>query len=350
MEMKRTGMEDKKSETGEKDARPSYFKNFGRIALIFFIGISIYFLVSTLVLIFLTKPEKEVKVPPVIGKQFVVVYNSLSRMGLNPEISFYDVYDIDNGIILNQYPESGSIVSEGDRIKLVVSRSSLYVDVPNLVGIELPLAINKLKNLHVYNRTISLGAGIISYIPSERSADNIVIEQSPKAGEKITPDRKINLLVSAGKLDADDRMPEVVGQSIDLCYDLLIAKGLNVIEEIVDVSKREGSGIVIAQNPSKGSGIKKGGMAKLRIGFFASREHPYMAYEKIEYTIARDGKNGLYEAYIEDHRPRRLRFSRAIKPGNNVRFIFHRQGNAKVSILCDKRLIKVIGINVDEFK
>lgn len=350
MEMERNGMDDKKSESGEKGARPSYFKTIGRIAIIFFVGISIYFLVSTLVLIFLTKPEKEVKIPHVIGKQFVVVYNSLSRMGLNPEISFYDVYDIDNGIILNQYPESGSIVSEGDTIKLVVSRSILYVDVPNLVGIELPLAINKLKNLHVYNRTISLGAGIISYIPSERSADNIVIEQSPKAGEKITPDRKINLLVSAGKLDADDSMPDVVGQSIDLCYDLLIAKGLTVIEDIVDISRREGSGMVIAQKPLKGSRIKKGDVAKLRIGFFASREHPYMGYEKIEYSIARGAKNGLYEAYIEDQSPKRLRFSRAMKPGDTVRFVFHRQGNAKVSILCDKRLIKVIGINVDEFK
>ncbi len=350
METGNNSLEDGKGEIIGKDVRPSYFKTFGRIALIFFIGISIYFLVSTLVLIFLTKPEKEVRVPYVVGKQFMVIYNSLIRMGLSPEIGFYDVYDIDNGIILNQYPESGSIVSEGDKIKLVVSRSSLFVDVPNLIGIELPLAINKLKNLHIYNRTMSLGTGIISYIPSEKSADNIIINQSPKAGEKITPDGKINLLVSAGRLDADNRMPEVVGQSIDLCFDLLIAKGMDVIEEIVNVFESKRSGMVIAQNPYKGALIKKGSQARLKVGFFTSREHPYMAYEKVEYPIARDGENGLYEAYIEDNSPKRLRFSRTLRPGNKMVFIFHRQGNSKVSILCDKRIIKVIGINVDEFK
>jgi hypothetical protein len=182
------------------------------------------------------------------------------------------------------------------------------------------------------------------------SADNIIINQSPKAGERITPDRKINLLVSAGKLDADNKMSEVVGQSIDLCYDILIAKGMEVIEDVVNVSESDRSGIVIAQNPYRGSLIKRGSQARLRVGFFTSREHPYMAYEKIEYPIARDGKNGFYEAYIEDNSPKRLRFSRTLRPGDNVVFIFHRQGNAKVSILCDKRVIKVIGINVDEFK
>lgn len=351
MDMKVKGVSDKKEgKKGERDLRFNYFRTFGRIAFILFIGLSVYFLISTLVIIFLTKPVKEVKVPYVVGKQFVEVYNSLVRQGLKPEIRFLDVYDLENGVILNQYPKGGVIVSEGDRIKLMVSRSSLFIDVPNLVGIELPFAINKLKNLHVHKRAISIGAGIISYIPSDKSADNIVIDQNPKPGERITPDRKVNLLVSSGQIEADDTMVGVVNQSIDLCFDLLLAKGLVIVEEIVQVSDKAKSGIVLSQSPSKGAHLKKGDAVRLRVGYYPLREHPYLAYEKISHTIPAKEKSGLYEAAIDDDSSKRVRFSRKMKPGSRMEFIFHRTGNAKVSILCDKRVIEIIKIDVDDFE
>jgi len=351
MDMKDKGVRDKKEDkTREQDLRFHYFRTFGRIAFILFIGFSVYFFISTLVIVFLTKPVKEVKVPYVVGKQFVEVYNSLVRQGLKPEIRFLDVYDLENGVVLNQYPEGGVIVSEGDLIKLMVSRSSLFIDVPNLVGVELPFAINKLKNLHMHKRAISIGAGIISYIPSEKNADNIVIDQNPKPGERITPDRKVNLLVSAGKIDADDTMVDVVSQSIDLCFDLFLAKGLVIVEEIVPVPDRAKSGIVLSQSPSKGANVKQGDAVRLRIGYYPLREHPYRAYEKIHYVIPAEEKSGLYEATVDDDSSRRLRFSRQMNGGGRMEFIFHRTGNAKVSILCDKRVIDIIKIEVDEFE
>ena len=202
----------------------TYFRPVGRIALIFFVGLSFYLFVSTITLLLLTKPDREVKVPDVVGKQFVDVCNGLVRKGLKPEVRFQDVYDITSGTILNQYPEGGEIVYEGGALKLLVSRSALYVDVPNLTGIELPFAVNKLRNLHSHNRSVSLAIGATTYIPSDKTAENIVLDQSPKAGEKVTPDRRVNILVSAGKIEGDMLMPDVTGQSIDLCLDLLLSK------------------------------------------------------------------------------------------------------------------------------
>lgn len=326
----------------------TYFKPVGRIVLIFFIGLSFYLFISSVILLLLTRPDREVRVPGVTGKQFTDVYNSLMRHGLKPEIEFLDVNDVNDGLILDQYPEGGEIVYEGNTLKLVVSRSIILIDVPNLVGIELPFARNKLKNLHSHNRTVSLRVGVVSYIPSEKTADNIVIDQSPRAGMKVTPDRKVNLLVSAGKIQPDMLMPEVAGQSIDLCLDLLLAKGLYVAQEVLDTGEEEKSGIIDSQNPAKGAPVNRGNTVQVRVHHYKSGLHPYRSYERVDYDIDRDGEAGLYEAYIEDGEPRRIAFSKMMKPGQKISFVFHRTGDARVDILHNKKAIKVIKIDVEE--
>jgi eukaryotic-like serine/threonine-protein kinase len=330
-----------------REEKFKYFGSIGRIAIIFFLGFSLFLVVSTIMLIFLTKPEREVVIPDVEGKQFLEVYNSLVRRGVKPEIKFKDIADIDDGTILSQYPKKGKVVPENSRIKLTVSRSEFYIDVPNLVGKELPLALNNLKNIHRHDRTLSLGTGVISYIPSNTVTDNIVIDQSPRAGEKVTPDRKINILVSSGKIAPDAVMPDVRGQSIELCYDLLRAKGLTVAEEIVATDDITKSGLVISQTPAKGTAVQKGDTCTVQVSYNKLDKHPYAAYEKIEFQIPGDEKQGLYEAYVEDGHSKRIRFSKKAGPGQKILFIFRRQGNATITFRCDKKRIDDMTINVD---
>lgn len=334
-----------KGKSGEEKFR--YFGHIGRIAVIFFLGFSLFLVVSTIMLIFLTKPEREVVVPDVEGKQFMEVYNSLVRKGIKPEIKFKDIADIDDGTVLYQYPKKGKVVPENSRIKLVVSRSEYSIDVPNLVGKELPLALNNLKNIHRHDRTLSLGTGVISYIPSDKVADNAVIDQSPRAGEKVSPDRKINLLVSTGKSAADAVMPDVRGQSIELCFDLLRAKGLTVTEEIVATDDPAKSGIVVSQTPAKGNLVQKGDTCTLQVSYNRLDKHPYAAYEKIEFQIPNDEPQGLYEAYIEDSHSKRIRFSKKAGPGQKMVFVFRREGNATITFRRDKKRIDDMTINVD---
>lgn len=337
------------SEIHEENKKKILISIAGRFALILFIGISIYLFISTLIIIFLTRSEKEVVVPFVTGRPFLEVYDNLIRKNLIPEIKFHDVYDIDNGIILNQYPKNGTIVPEGEKIKLVVSRSKVYIPVPNLIGINLSFAINKLKNLNANNKFFSLGIGVISYMPSDKIKDNIVIDHIPGAGEEISPDRKINLLVSAGKIDADMKMPDVTGQSIDLCFDLLLARDLVVHEEIVITDIERKCGIVESQIPKAGEDISKGKQVKLKVFYYPMEEHPFTSYEKVTYTISTDEEPGIYEAYIEDSRSKRIRFHKQMTPGKSIDFVFKRTGNARVIIEYNKEIIDVIPINVDEF-
>lgn len=339
---------EEKERNGVQAAEFNYFKPLGRIALIFFIGLSFYLLVSAIVLLFLTRPDTEVKVPGLVGKQFSDVNNGLVRRGFKPELKFEDVYDIEDGIILEQYPENGEIVYEGSKIKLLVSRNRLSIEVPNLIGMELPFAKNKIRNLHSHNRSVSLSTGVISFIPSDKTPDNIVIDQSPRAGEKVTPDRRVNMLVSAGRTGVDMLMPDITGQSIDLCFDLLLAKGVQVDEEIVVSNDIGQAGRVLEQDPAKSAPIQKGQTVKLKIGYFPVAEHLYYAYERAEYVIDNDAKDaGFYEAYIEDNSPKRIAFAKNMKAGQKIDFVFHRSGNSRVKILHNKKVVKVLKFNVD---
>jgi len=339
----------KKNSKPENKQKFNYFGPTGKLVIIFFLGFSVYLLISTIMLIFLTKPTGEIKVPQVVGKNFTETYNSLIRRGLRPEIKFRDVYDIDNGIILSQYPESGHVAAEDSTLNLVVSRNDFRVDVPNLIGSNLPIAINKLKNLNSHGRSVSISSGVISYIPSEKTADNIVIGQSPRANQRIRPDQRVNFLVSSGKIKEGKRMPGITGQSIDLCYDLLAAKGLSIREEIVETWNIKNSGKVISHKPYKNQYLKGNETAVLKIYWYPMKEHPYMAYEKFEYSIPEGEKAGLYEALIEDDASKKIRFSRKMKPGQKIRFIFHRTGNARISIMRDKEVVRITGVNVEKF-
>ena len=320
-----------------------------KIFILMFVYFTLFLVISSIILMILTKPEGEVRVPDVTGKKFTNVYGMLSRKEIKPVLKFYDTFDVEDGVILAQYPEAGAVMSEGDRIKLTVSRNNLTLEVPSLVGKELPIAKNMIRNLHIGERTVSLGVGVITYVPSTKSAENIVLDQSPKAGEKVTPENKINILVSAGNVAGEQKMPDITGQSIDLCYDLLAAKGLVVDEEVVNATNPADSGRIMAQEPAKDAPVTKGQTVKLKIAYYPVEEHFYNGYEKVVYEIPDDEEEGLYEAYIDDYNPKRVVFSQRLKPKQKMQFVFQRTGNARVMIMRDKKNLKVIRIDVADF-
>jgi len=343
-------MTDQSTEVKNEDKEQSLLGTLGRIALIFFAGFTIFLVAAMTMLIFLTKPTREYVMPDVTGKRYLNVHNSLARKSLKPEIKFKNVSDLDSGIILGQFPPKGEIVKENSSIKLIVSRSGINIPVPTLVGSELPMAINKLRNLHYQGRTISISTGIISYIPTDKDDNNIVIGQSPAKGETITPDQKINLLVSSGKVKANKRMPAVAGQSISLAYDLLASKKVIIYEKFITTYNIKNSGKIASQYPKKGAYLKDGSAVTLNIYHYPMKDHPYSAVEKISIVLPTIQKQGKIEAIVEDSRSKRVRFSRTLKPGARIEFLFERIGNAKITLLNNKKSFRVIAVNVDEYK
>ena len=142
-------------------------------------------------------------------------------------------------------------------------------------------------------------------------------------------------------------MPGVTDQSIELCFDLLRAKGLSVNQEIVAVNDPVASGLIMSQTPAKGTPVKKGDTCTVQVGWYPLDKHDYAAYEKIEFQIPADEKAGTYEASVEDGHSKRIRFSRNAGPGQKIVFVFRREGNATITFLRDKIKIDDMDIDVD---
>ena len=295
------------------------------------------------------KPAKQVKVPSVTGKNFISVYNQIVRKELKPELKFYDVKDIDDGVVLSQYPEAGRVVSVGSRLKIVVSRNDLGIEVPSLIGSDLTMAKNKLNNLHIRDKSVSLGIGVITYAPSDSASDEIILKQNPKPGEKVKPDTKVNLLVAVNSEEGNFKMPDLEGQSVDNCYDLLLSKGLSVKQEIVETKNIKMNGIISSQSISKGTQIKDGDQLTITVQYYEMENHFYRGYEKLKFSIPKNEEKAKYEILISDDESDRIRYSQINKAGDEFEIIFLRTGNARVTLLKNKVELKKMTIKVDSF-
>ena len=326
-----------------------YLKPAGKIILVMFLLFSLFLFVSTIMIIIRTKPAKSVKMPDIVGQRFSDISNGLIRDGLKPDVRFHETFNVESGVVLKQHPESGTIIPEGNTVKLTVSRSGYLLELPNLVGKSLPVAKNSLRNLHYRGRNFTIVTGVISYVPSEKVPESIIIAQSPKSGERIAPDCRVNLLISAGDVKDERDMPDVVNQSIDIAYDLLAAKKLNVTQEIVETWDKSLNGLVTEQSPAPRAPLANNATVRLKVAIYPVEGHPYYAYEKIQYKIPASYSDGRFEAYIEDDAQKRICFSENMKGGQQINFVFHRSGKAKITIMRDKEILTVMGINVRDY-
>lgn len=334
-----------KTESGEK--KFSFFKTAGQILGIFLLGFTIYMLFSTIMLVSLTRPSGEVKVPDFVGEHFSDIYNGLARLELKPELEFRESFEMDDGVVLSQKPEQDTIVRKGSTLRLVVTRNVFTVEVPQLVGMEMHMGINKLKNLHFKERAVSLRTGVISYIPMEDKAEGIIIAQNPRAEEKVSPFQRVNLLVSAGKTGENGVMPQLKDQSIDIAYELLAARGMKVVQNIVKTADPDKSGLVAGHTPAAGSAVKKDSTARLTVLYYPLQDHPYYASEKVTWAIPSGEGPGLYEALVEDMDSRRICFAQNMKGGDTIEFVFFRTGNARILFTKDKTQVGVTTIDVE---
>ncbi len=331
------------------DKKSGFFSRNLKYFVLMLVYATVFLVFSTFLLVRLTQPEGKVKVPDVTGKKFIQVYNSIIQKDLRPQLRFTDAADIDSGVILKQFPDAGKVVSRDSQITLMVSRNQQKVELPSLVGDELVIAKNKLRTLNIGERKISLDPGVVSYMPSEKHAENIVIAQSPKPGDRVTPDSRVNLLVSMGSIKPEMKMPDISDQHIDLTYDLLLSYGVGIEEEIVEAETLEQSGKVIEQTPAAGTSIQKGDTVTLKVAFYERDMKYYSAYEKVSIIVpnSREGQPVQYEAWVDDDLQKRIRFSKMCTPGEEISFVFFRKGNARIELLKNKKKEKVLRINTD---
>ncbi|MFM1730150.1 Stk1 family PASTA domain-containing Ser/Thr kinase [Prescottella soli] len=202
----------------------------------------------------LSTPTK-VSVPNVAGRSVQEAETMLRNAKLDSTIQTRPDPVVANGNVIGTNPAAGTSVDENSSVTLQVSSGPEQVQVPKLAGLSQEDAEKALG-----------AAGLrldsdVNRAASDASQLDMVVSQEPSAGAKINLDSTVAITLGSGPEQV--RVPNVIGQTIDIAQPNIEGAGFKVQVEKVDSGKPEGE--VISTSPSGGATAAKGDTIRLQV-------------------------------------------------------------------------------------
>jgi serine/threonine-protein kinase len=203
------------------------------------------------------EPDR-VEIPRVIGVESLAAGEILKEVGLTPRIIAEEFSShIPKGHVTSQRPPRGSRVKIGSEVRLILSRGSDQLALPDLRGLELPQAQRSLTES-------GLTVGRVVTIHSDAHPLETIIGQAPAPGAPAVRGDRIVLLQSLGPLDTLVIVPDLRGREMVTALNLL--KELQVEVRVSFQQEASRQGHVVAQEPPPGGKVRVGGLVQLTVG------------------------------------------------------------------------------------
>jgi serine/threonine-protein kinase len=203
------------------------------------------------------EPDR-VEIPRVVGVESLAAGEILKEVGLLPRIIAEEFSShIPKGHVTSQRPARGTRVKIGSEVRLIVSRGSDQLAVPDLRGLE---ALQAQRVLTESGLTI----GRVLLIHSDGHPRETVIGQDPAPGAPAVRGDRLILLQSLGPLDSLVVVPDLQGREMVAALNLL--KELQVEARVAFQQEASRQGHVVAQDPAPGGKVRVGGLVQLTIG------------------------------------------------------------------------------------
>lgn len=189
-----------------------------------------------------------VTVPNVVGKQVSVARNILEDNHLRVSVSEVANSEVPAGKVISQTPASGESVKENHPVHLVVSKGAGDLTVPDLSGLTVDQAKQRLKDM-------GLVLGKITTQEDSSKPDGVIISQSPSADGKINKGQLVDVVVN--KMSPKKvTVPSLIGMTLKDARDAL--SSLEISLASINGSTDESS-IVTDQSVAAGKDIEQGG-------------------------------------------------------------------------------------------
>lgn len=194
-----------------------------------------------------------VEVPSVVNMSYQQAQDAIRAQGLTPDLEAEEFSDsVPAGNVIRQNPEAGAQLKGGGTVRLVVSKGSSKVGVPDLVGQSAGYAESKL-------REVGLNPDRQPDAYSETVAEGSVISQDPAAGSQVQKGSSVKYVVSKGAAPPKEvSVPSVVGMDINGARARLEQEGLTLGGVSEQSSDTVPAGQIISQSPSSGQMVKEG--------------------------------------------------------------------------------------------
>ncbi|MBQ4379431.1 MAG: PASTA domain-containing protein [Treponema sp.] len=197
-----------------RETLDSLNKNKKPFLLVVILALIFMFAVCWIVFFATVRGPEQVMVPDVEGKELTTALLELQAKELYPKIQMkYTDNPDDAGKILNQNPESGSIVKAGRRINLTVSRGTILDHVENYIGQNYDDVKINLQTMFTGSSRPLIVLAEPSY-KSDQSEAGTILAQDPPEGTIISNPVTVKLIVSKGAEYENTRVPKLTGLGI----------------------------------------------------------------------------------------------------------------------------------------
>jgi len=195
---------------------------------------------------------EELLVPNIVGWSEEDAQKTLNDSGFENVSSEYE-YDseVPEGNVISMTPQAGSKATKDTDIKMIVSKGTEKVKVPNVVGKTQSDAQDQIVSAGLdYNNTNT------EY--SDTVKKGKVISQSPEAGKRVGPDTVVTIVISDGpKPEENVEIENFIGSYEEALTDWAYENDLNAVKSKEEYSNTYPAGTIISQSPSSGK-VKKG--------------------------------------------------------------------------------------------
>ncbi|HEY3375495.1 MAG TPA: Stk1 family PASTA domain-containing Ser/Thr kinase [Candidatus Aquicultor sp.] len=206
----------------------------------------------------------------------------LRERKLRPKVSEAYSNTLGAGLVINQNPDVGEKVSEGDTVDLTVSKGQETKSVPDVSGDTSAAAATTLVKA-------GLDVGDSNYEYSDEVGEGTVIRTEPAAGDNVPVATKVNLIISKGQ--AAVQVPDVYGKPSADAETTLKEAGFQVTlsEEYSDDATK---GMVTRTSPASGNEAKKGS----NITVYVSKGPQMLTVPDVRGKYEDEAKNALQNA------------------------------------------------------
>ena len=264
----------KKSKIADRKPKRKHTKTMSIFAIIAALVASLVFLATVFIFsggellpsnVFGIFSSNKIDTPSLLGKTLEEAEEEAAKLGLKVEmISEEPNSKYAEGTISKQEPTEGVKVNEGETIKVVISKAlAETVSVPSVEGMKLTEALELLESKNLQEA--------VEYEFTDQEED-IILSQSPAAGESVEERSIIKLKVSRGPEEILEMVPSLVGKSLEDAKANIGNFKVGELSYNEDKSKKDG--VVLSQIPKADTEAKKGSEINLVINRLEKEEQP----------------------------------------------------------------------------
>jgi serine/threonine-protein kinase len=167
--------------------------------------------------------------------------------------------EVGEGLIVSQSPLEGSVVKPGSEVDVVVSKGLPSAPIPEVVGLNLPEAVEQLKQLEL---VVDASKRVID----ENVPKDQVISSDPAAGQPAVSGSTVKLVVSDGGPRIE--VPRLIRARIEGAKRLIRKSGFKVGEVTFRDDPEAPGGTVLRQMPKAGTMAEQGSKVDIWVNTF----------------------------------------------------------------------------------